>query len=512
MAAPLLQLDQVLGALSLATDLGAGVPMETSLKTCLVAARVGQAIGLAGAPLVDVRQTALLRHLGCTSYSHEAARLAAGDDHDVLATFEGTDRGRRTAIVGRAVSRLARGAPAHRRVAAVARVLGHPGAGAALAVAQCQQAVALAGDLALGTGVLGALGQIHERYDGRGDPDHLSGDGLHLPARLLHVALVIEILHRQHGRERALGELARRRGAELDPALVDAAVEIQSSLWHLLELPSVWEQYMADCQALPSRVEVPLARVCEAFGRFADLKSPFSLGHSTGVAELAARAADSADGAERLRLAGLLHDLGGASVPNGIWDKPGPLSAAEWERVRLHGYYTERILARSPELAAVATLAGSHHERLDGNGYHSGHGAATLGHEARILAAADVYRALLEARPHREARTPAEAARVMREEITAGRLCARAVDQVLAAAGHHTARPSYPAGLTRREVEVLVQLARGLSNKEIAVALGMATRTASHHIEHIYEKTGVSTRAAAALFAVRHDLLAGDAD
>ncbi|HET9621534.1 MAG TPA: helix-turn-helix transcriptional regulator, partial [Kofleriaceae bacterium] len=69
---------------------------------------------------------------------------------------------------------------------------------------------------------------------------------------------------------------------------------------------------------------------------------------------------------------------------------------------------------------------------------------------------------------------------------------------------------SLPAGLTPREAEVLIHLARGATNKEIAASLGIAVRTANHHIENIYAKLDVTTRAAAAVFAVRHDLVAAE--
>ena len=210
---------------------------------------------------------------------------------------------------------------------------------------------------------------------------------------------------------------------------------------------------------------------------------------------------------ERTRVAALLHDLGIVSVPNGIWDKPGPLNTAEWERVRLHGYYTQRILARSPAFVDVALIAGAHHERLDGSGYHGGATATQLDDDARIVAAADAYRAMQEPRSHRPARTPEQVADALSEDVRAGRLCGRAVDAVLAAAGHARKARALPANLTEREAEVLVELARGRTSKEIAKSLGIAVRTANHHVEHIYAKIGVTTRAAAALYAVRNDLV-----
>jgi DNA-binding NarL/FixJ family response regulator len=83
-----------------------------------------------------------------------------------------------------------------------------------------------------------------------------------------------------------------------------------------------------------------------------------------------------------------------------------------------------------------------------------------------------------------------------------------AAEAVLSAAGHPaTRRPARPADLTGREVEVLQLLARGLSNKEIAERLVISRRTAAHHVEHIYAKTGTTNRALASLFAANHGLI-----
>jgi HD-GYP domain-containing protein (c-di-GMP phosphodiesterase class II) len=212
--------------------------------------------------------------------------------------------------------------------------------------------------------------------------------------------------------------------------------------------------------------------------------------------------------AAELRRAGLLHDVGRIGVSNAVWDKPGALSETEMERVRMHPYLTQRTFSRSPRLAALAEVAAAHHERLDGSGYPRGLAGGALSPEARILAAADAYQAMSELRPHRPARSPEDAAWQLREEVRRGRLDADAVDAVLGAAGHRVARRREgPAGLTQREVEVLVLLARGLSNKAIAEQLVVSPKTVGSHIEHIYRKIGCSTRAAASLFAMQHGLL-----
>ena len=246
-----------------------------------------------------------------------------------------------------------------------------------------------------------------------------------------------------------------------------------------------------------------------AVADFVDLKSPYTLGHSRGVGELAAAAASELGANTRtVRRAGLVHDLGRMGVPNTIWDKRARLTAGEVERVRLHPYYTDRILASVPALARLAPVAAQHHERLDGSGYPRGSTAESLTPEGRLLAVADCYQAWSEPRPYREALDPGKIAARLREEVKAGRLDGAAVDAVLRAAGHQVRRNrEWPAGLTAREVEVLRHLARGRSQKEIAERLVISRKTASHHVEHIYAKIGVSNRAMASLFATRHGLL-----
>jgi HD-GYP domain-containing protein (c-di-GMP phosphodiesterase class II) len=203
-----------------------------------------------------------------------------------------------------------------------------------------------------------------------------------------------------------------------------------------------------------------------------------------------------------------LHDIGIVAVPNGLWEKRAAFDVAEQEQARIHAFFSSRILARLPEFAQEAKIAALHHERCDGSGYPLGAEVPSSARAARLLAAADAYHALTEARAHRPARSPRSAATVLRQEAQAGALCTRAVDCVLAAAGI-APRPDAETAtqLTPRELDVLVHLARGLTNKESAVALGIAPRTIRHHIEHIYAKIGVSTRAGAALFAVRNGIL-----
>ena len=230
----------------------------------------------------------------------------------------------------------------------------------------------------------------------------------------------------------------------------------------------MWEDVLAAEPAPVRRVGgVALDRALAAVGDFADLRSRWTRGRSTRLAETA-RAAGRACGLPAadvvtLGRAALVADLGGVGVPTGVWERPGPLGVEDTERVRLHPYLSERVLGRCAGLRPVSALAGAHHERLDGSGYHRGSTAAQLARPARLLAAADVWTALGEDRPHRAAYPPAEARDVLWAEVTAGRLDGVAAEAVLAVGGHGDARhrSPRPAGLTEREVEVLRLIARG---------------------------------------------------
>jgi HD-GYP domain-containing protein (c-di-GMP phosphodiesterase class II)/DNA-binding CsgD family transcriptional regulator len=511
-----LRLAELVTALSLATDLGMGQPMEHALRTCLLSLRLGEALGLGRPQLSDVYYVALLRFLGCTADAHETAVAVDGDDLAFRAAVAPVLSGSSLAFFGRAVTGVGRGRGALGRARAVGGFLvkAHriPGGVAA----HCEVAEHLARRLGLGPAVRRGLAHALERWDGGGLPAGVAGEGIALPARIVCLARDVEVLHRL-GPPDAVGAIVRRRrGGAYDPAVVAACERCWPGIAEVLEdlgEPSVWERVLAAEPAPRARVgPAGLDGVLEVFADFVDLKSPFTLGHSRGVAALAAAAAPSAgldgDAAAALRRAGLVHDLGRVGVPNGVWDKPGPLSAAEWERVRLHPYYTERILARAPALAPLAATAGRHHERLDGSGYHRGDAAALSG-AARLLAVADAYQAMTQPRPHRPARLPGDAAAQLGAEVAAGRLDRDAAGAVLHAAGQPVAlpRPAWPAGLSEREVDVLRLLCRGLSKREAAAALVVAPATVDHHVRHIYGKIGVATRAGAAVFALEHGLL-----
>jgi HD-GYP domain-containing protein (c-di-GMP phosphodiesterase class II) len=356
-----------------------------------------------------------------------------------------------------------------------------------------------------------ALYQSFERWDGHGPPQGLAGEAIALPARLAAVAFAA-VMYLQAGGQQAAVEVVRRwRGGSLDPALADAFLQQPGELLEGLEGGDSWPMVLGAEPPPHRNVRGDgIDEVARGFADFVDLKSPYLHGHSSGVSSLAEAAGRAChlpeDEVVTLRRAGLLHDLGRAGVPTAIWEKQGALTSGEWEQIRLHPYHTERILARSAALAPLAQLAGMHHERMDGSGYHRGAPAAMQSRVARILAAADVYQALTEERPHRQSLTAEAAARVLETEPGLDR---EAVDAVLEAAGERRrgTRASWPARLSDREVEVLRLLARGRSEREIAAALFISASTVHTHVTHIYEKAEVTTRASAALFAMEHGLL-----
>jgi HD-GYP domain-containing protein (c-di-GMP phosphodiesterase class II) len=509
-----LRLAELLAALSVVTDLGIGRPPETAMRSCLLAVRLAEKMGIGAPDLDDVYYASLLRYVGCTAYAHEEAALWGGETWEARNIATSIDwRNLRESL---AFSLLVAGSdkPPLRRAAMAATALPRTIRSLSdLVAAHCEVGADMARRLGLGSAVQDALQQIFERWDGKGAPQQLSGEHICLPIRFAHVATYAAAYAESGGAEEACNVIRRRSGGMLDPAIADAFQAHGPAILAEIESIDVWEA-VVEAEPQP-RMLVPEGRLddlARAFADMVDLQTPFTRGHSSRVADLVGGAADAVrmDKAERTTVhrAALFHDLGRVGVSNTIWGKPGPLTSSEWERVRLHPYHTERILARSPVLLPLSRLAGMHHERLDGSGYHREMAGSSIPFPARLLAAADVYAAVTQDRPHRPALTPDAAARELTAEAERGRLDAEAVRAVLQAAGHRQPRrTAWPAGLSEREVEVLRLIARGASYKEVAQLLTISPRTAAHHVQHIYNKVGVSTRAGAAMFAMEHDLL-----
>jgi HD-GYP domain-containing protein (c-di-GMP phosphodiesterase class II) len=509
---------EVIAALSLAIDLGMGQPMETFLCSCVLSMRLGEALGLSENELGEVYYLSLLRHVGCNV---EAPAMAAfvGDEIAMRATLATEDWGHPTKMMG-ALVRHFRQVNEDITSLQLARIMAQGMWGMMRVVkdgsrAVCEVAQRLAERLGFGEDIRQALFQNSERWDGRGLPNGIKGEDIRLSVRVVALAHDAILFHRMGGVEAAIAVAKERKGGAYDPRIVECFCRQAPQLLSGLEEEPSWESVLAlEPGSQDSLSETQFDTACRAIADFTDIKTPYTLDHSSGVAELAALAARqyglSETEAVSLRRAGMLHDVGRTAISGGIWAKPGPLTEREWERVRMHSYYTERVLARPAILARLGAIASLHHERLDGSGYHRGAPATLLQPVARILAAADAYHAMTEPRPHRAVLSPEAAAEQLKREVRAGRIDSDAANAVLAAAGHRVRhrRRELVAGLSEREVEVLRLVARGHSQKEIAQLLVISQKTVDHHIQHIYTKIGVSTRAAATLFAMQHDLLA----
>ncbi len=511
-SAPRARLAELVAALSLGVDLGFGQPMEHVLGQCLIALRLAEAAGLGEQDRMAVYYTALLVNVGCHADAHEQAKWF-GDDITLKSgkyVYElGSVRGALAAmrLVG------AGNPPLHRfRVGLEFAFSGHRQLDGMIAQ-HARLARTLAGQLDLPGTVREGVGAAYEQWDGRGWPGTLKADAIPVAARIAQLAEFMEVAHRVGGMAGATALARRRAGRQFDPALAALLCTRAEEIFGGLEAAPAWRTVIAAEPALAVEL-LPdqLDRALAAIANFVDLKSPFTLGHSVAVAELAEEAGrrlglPPGQGLA-LRRAGFVHGFGRLGVSNSIWDRPGPLSTGEWERIRMYPYLTERMLHQSAALAPLGEIAVQHRERLDGSGYPRGLSGGAISRPARLLGAADAYASMREPRPHRPARPAGEAAAERRAEVRAGRLDGTAVDAVLEAAGHRLPRRREGlAGLTAREVEVLILLARGLSNKQIAERLVITPKTAGNHVEHIYAKIGASSRAAAAMFAVQHGLL-----
>jgi len=403
--------------------------------------------------------------------------------------------------------------PLHRLRVAFAFVLGGHRDVEAMINQHARLARSLADELGLEAPVLHALSASYERWDGRGWPGDLRESQIPLAARVVQLAEFVEVAHRERGIDAAVAVAERGAATQFDPNVAAALCADPQKVFASLDEAGSWGAVLDGEPVLRELSNHDLDEALAAIGRYVDLKTPHTVGHSEAVEVLVSRAAAdltfTAADRQHLRRAALTAGFGRLGVSNAIWEKSGPLTAAEWERVRLVPQLSERMLRQSPALAPVARIVGHVQERLDGSGYPYGVKGPAIAPTARLLAVADAYQAMIESRPHRGALSQADAARELRDDVRLGRLDAEAVEAILTAAGHRTpGRQPNVAGLTRREVEVLRLAARGMSNREIAQSLTITPKTVGNHIEHIYSKIGETSRTGAALFAMRHGLMA----
>ena len=513
---PPLRLGELVATLALGQDNAFGQPLESQLRSCLLGVALCEEAGFEQEVRDTVYWVALLRYVGCTGHAHEIASVF-GDDIAILAqtlVFDAAD----PADVGRVMVEFATaGHPPEEREQIVQTIheTGHDWAVHNFATG-CEVGDMLIQRLDLGPDVREAFGFTYERWNGKGYPAGASGEQIPLPMRVVHLCHDMEAIGRHSSPAEAIDAARERRDRTYDPELTDLFAAHGSGWFDRLDTMEPWDAVL-DLEPEPHRSLEgdELDEALSVAADFIDLKSPYKGSHSRRCAQLATEAATLLGSTDAeittLRRAALLHELGTTAVPNSILDKRGSLTRAEFDRVGLHPMLTEQMLGRSPALAALNPVAAAHHEKADGSGYHKGLHADATDRQARVLAAADVYVGLTTERADRPAFPADDAATELRQLVSRGLLEHDSADAVLTAAGHRSqtpaARVQHPGGLTTREVEVLRLAARGLTTQAIADRLFISPKTADHHIQHVYTKIEVSTRAAAALWAIEHGVI-----
>lgn len=400
------RLSEVLAALSHALDITEGQPRGHAERTCLIAMRIAQEIGLDAQARSALFHAALLKDAGCSSNAAKVAHLYGADDAEVKRDRKITDHLQAGQSIRHLVRATAPGAGPIAKAKGLKRLVAHGSSGSrALTELRCERGAMVARHVGLSVDAEQAIRDLDEHWDGRGYPHSLEGEQISLLGRILCLAQTAEVFWQDGGAAAAANVARERRGTWFDPALVDAtsAFEDDHAFWATLEQPRVATLEPSD--RLLHTDEAGLDRIASAFAGIVDAKTPYTARHSEGVAEIAVRLAASLgfdpQQQRELRRAGLLHDIGKLGVSNRILDKPGKLDDDEWRAVRHHPNWTLEILQRIPAFAALAEVAANHHEKLDGSGYGRGLSAPDLTLPARILAVADIAEALTADRPYR---------------------------------------------------------------------------------------------------------------
>ena len=433
----------ILSALSYALDLTEGHPRGHSARTCLIGMELGRVIGLPPQAQQDLFYALLLKDAGCSSNAERMFQVFGGDDQ--AAKRGAWEQDWRT-LRGKASYALKFAEPGGSLGARLKKLLALATGGRALGRSiyqiRCERGADIAQALGFSQATAHAIRSMDEHWDGGGYPHGLKGQSIPVLARIIGVAQVAEIFSDQDGPDAALAVVRERRGRWFDPELVNAfaAIARDADLWRRVSSSDIDREVSeVEPQVMQFAVdEHRLDQVAAAFAWVVDAKSPFTYRHSERVAEFATSMAEHMGVPKRecvrIKRAALLHDIGKLAVPNRILDKPGRLTHAEWEIVRLHPYYSYRILERVPVFDEFAFDASAHHERMDGRGYYRNLRGDQLSLCARILATADKFDALSADRPYR-AGMPVDRVCSILSEDTGFDLCPDCVSAAKAVAG-----------------------------------------------------------------------------
>jgi len=426
-----LRLSEVVAALSHALDLTEGQPRGHAARTCLIGMRIADELELPARRRSALFYALLLKDSGCSSNAARVQALFRTEDHGAKRAMKIVD----FPNLGHSALFALRAAGAGRglgeRVQAMwTLAIAGRAAGRELVAIRCERGAEIARMLGFHEETAEAIRALDEHWNGRGYPQGLRGEAIPLLARIAGLAQAIDVFVQEQGREAAFTMARRRRGRWFDPELVEALerFEDDAGFWSTLAEPDVTS--LEPSEHVLELDERKLDTIAEAFARVIDAKSPYTHRHSERVAEIAVAIAEKlgcdADAVRQLRRAALLHDIGKLAVPNTILDKPGKLTDDERRIVEDHPGHSEQILNRVEALAAIASIAGAHHERLDGSGYPLRRTLTSLTLPMRILAVADVYEALTAERPYRAALTAEAALEIVRRDA-GHRLCAVSV-------------------------------------------------------------------------------------
>jgi HD-GYP domain-containing protein (c-di-GMP phosphodiesterase class II) len=429
-----LSLSQTISALSFALDITEGQPIGHAVRSCLIGMRLAAEIEFPAEQRHALYYALLLKDAGCSSNAAKMASLFKADDrwlkHDVK-TIDWPNKGQSLIYVA------CHAAPNGSLLEKAKQILillraGDKGA-RHLVETRCERGANIVRMLDFPEDSSQAILALDEHWDGRGQPLGLKGEEIPLSGRILGLAQTAEVFFCTAGVAGVYEMALRRRGTWFDPDLVDALCSFRddAAFWNGLAADDVQEHVtrLAPDEQRLRLDDTRLDRVAQAFASIIDAKSPWTYNHSTGVAEIAHGIGTllglSASALRDLKRAALLHDVGKLGVSSLILDKPGKLTDDEFAQMRRHSHYTEQILGRVDALRHVSELACSHHERLDGKGYHRGLTAEDLSTTARILPVADIYQALSADRPYRSGMSPEQALGIMRKDVGAA-LCPRA--------------------------------------------------------------------------------------
>jgi putative nucleotidyltransferase with HDIG domain len=387
--------------------------MGHAVRSCMLGMRIARQIGLPVAEQADLFYALLLKDAGCSSNSSRLFHILTADEIRAKRNVKLTDWTRTGwDSLQYAIGHVATGKPFLERIRTLLQVAAKQQVESCeLVKIRCERGASIARRIGFSEAVAQGIHSLDEHWNGGGYPDGLRGNAIPQFSRLMNLSQTLDVFLTCKGEQAALDVAESRASRWFDPELVRAVRSLakQGELWKGLDgdvssaaamaLEPEQRHLMADDAAIDG--------ICAAFAEIIDAKSPFTFRHSNGVAD-ATLAICNQFGFDEARLrfmrrSALLHDIGKLSVSNAVLEKPGKLDAEEWKAIQQHPYYTFELLRRIPGFEALAEIAASHHEKLDGSGYYRGYKAEQLSIEARILTVADIYDALAAKRPYRDA-------------------------------------------------------------------------------------------------------------